>query len=75
LTLKVYQERLCIYHHGKLIARHARCYERHKDFEDPDHPNPDYVQKRANLVQPIDKMGVTPITLQQKPNEVAHVSV
>ena len=38
LTLKVFAERLCIYHHDKLIARHARCYERHKDIEDPDHP-------------------------------------
>jgi hypothetical protein len=38
LTLKVFVDRLCIYHQDKLIARHARCYERHKDLEDPDHP-------------------------------------
>lgn len=38
LTLKVFADRLCIYHHDKLIARHARCYERHQDLEDPDHP-------------------------------------
>jgi len=38
LTLKVYPDRLCLYHHDKLIARHERCYDRHKDIEDPDHP-------------------------------------
>jgi hypothetical protein len=38
LTLKVYPDRLCLYHHDKLVARHARCYDRHPDIEDPDHP-------------------------------------
>ena len=38
LTLKVYPDRLCIYHQDKLIARHPRCYERYQDKEDPDHP-------------------------------------
>jgi hypothetical protein len=38
LTVKAYPERVCIYHHDKLIARHARSYDRHQDFEDPDHP-------------------------------------
>ena len=38
LTLKVFADRLCIYHHEKLIARHARCYEHYQDLEDPDHP-------------------------------------
>jgi hypothetical protein len=37
LTLKVYPNRLCLYHHDKLVARHARCYDRHQDIEDPDH--------------------------------------
>jgi hypothetical protein len=46
LTLKVYQERLCIYHQDKLIARHARCYERHQDIEDPDHPKALLAQRR-----------------------------
>ncbi len=46
LTLKIYQERLCIYHHDKLIARHARCYERHQDIEDPDHPKELLAQRR-----------------------------
>jgi transposase len=38
LTLKVYPDRLCLYHQDKLIARHTRCYDRHKDIADPDHP-------------------------------------
>lgn len=33
LTLKVYPDRLCLYHHDKLLARHVRCYERHRDIE------------------------------------------
>jgi len=38
LTLKTYPQRLCIYCENKLIARHVRSYDRHRDFEDPDHP-------------------------------------
>ena len=38
LTLKSYPERLCIYHEDRLVARHLRSYERHRDFEHPDHP-------------------------------------
>jgi transposase len=38
LTLKTYPDRICIYRDDKLIARHARSYDRNKDIEDPDHP-------------------------------------
>jgi transposase len=38
LTLKTYPDRLCLYHHHHLVARHTRSYDRHGDFEDPDHP-------------------------------------
>ena len=38
LTLKAYPDRLCLYHDEQLVARHPRSYERHRDFEDPDHP-------------------------------------
>lgn len=38
LTLKAYPEHLVIYHQDKLIARHVRSYDRHQDFENPDHP-------------------------------------
>ncbi len=51
LTLKVYPERLCLYHQDKLIARHARCYDRHRDFEDPDHPKALLAQRRNARAQ------------------------
>ena len=37
LTLKIYPERLLIYHHEKLIATHLRSYDRRADVRDPDH--------------------------------------
>jgi transposase len=37
LTLKIYPERLCIYHHETLIATHPRSYERRQDIHNPDH--------------------------------------
>ena len=46
LTLKVYPDRLCVYHHERLIARHARCWDRHRDIEDPDHPKALLAQRR-----------------------------
>jgi transposase len=46
LTLKAYPDRVCIYRHEKLIARHARSYDRHQDFEDPDHPRALLEQRR-----------------------------
>lgn len=46
LTLKAYPERLCIYHENDLIARHPRSFERHQDFEDPDHPKPLLAQRQ-----------------------------
>ena len=47
LTLKSYPDRLCLYHDNKLIARHPRSYERHRDFEDPDHPKELLAQRRS----------------------------
>ena len=38
LTLKAYTDRICIYKDNELVAKHARSYERNKDFEHPDHP-------------------------------------
>lgn len=37
LTLKIFCDRLCLYHAHNLIATHARSYERHRDFENPEH--------------------------------------
>jgi transposase len=46
LTLKRYPDQLCVYHQEKLVARHVRSYERHRDFEDPDHPRALLQQRR-----------------------------
>jgi len=46
LVLKRYPDHLCLYHQDKLIARHVRCYDRHQDFEDPDHPRALLQQRR-----------------------------
>lgn len=53
LTLKVYPDRLCFYSEGNLIARHARSYDRHQDFEDPDHPKELLKQRRRAQDQKI----------------------
>jgi len=37
LTLKAYPDRVCVYHHDQLVARHARSLDRHRDIEDPEH--------------------------------------
>jgi transposase len=46
LTLKTYPDRLCVYMGDKLIARHARRYDRFQDFENPDHPKPLLEQRK-----------------------------
>ena len=53
LLLKAYPDRLCIYYKDKLIARHPRCYDRHRDFEDPDHPKPLLAQRKKAKDQKI----------------------
>jgi len=51
LVLKIYPQRLCIYHQEKLIARHVRCFDRHQDIEDPDHPKELLKQRRRSQEQ------------------------
>lgn len=51
LTLKAYPDRICLYHQDKLIARHRRSYDRHGDFEDPDHPKALLEQRRSARAQ------------------------
>jgi transposase len=46
LTLRVYPDRLLIYHEQKLIAEHARRYDRHQDVLNPDHERPLLQQRR-----------------------------
>ena len=37
---KIYPDRLVFYHQDQCVAEHARSYERHRDFEHPDHARP-----------------------------------
>jgi transposase len=66
LTLKSYPDRLCIYRDDKLIARHPRCYDRNKDFEDPDHPRALLAQRRKARDQ---KIYMRFLTLSPKAEE------
>jgi transposase len=53
LTVKRYPDRICIYHEDNLVARHARCYDRKKDFEHPDHPKALLAQRKKARDQKI----------------------
>lgn len=46
LTMRTYPDRLCFYHEDQLVARHARSFERNRDFEDPDHPKELILQRK-----------------------------
>jgi transposase len=37
LVLHAYPDKLCIFHHERLIAEHVRSYDRAQDIENPDH--------------------------------------
>lgn len=37
LVLKVYPDQLVLYHQDRVVAQHARSYDRHQDFEKPEH--------------------------------------
>ena len=66
LTLKAYPDRLCIYSEGKLIARHSRSYDRHQDFEHPDHPKALLAERRRARQQ---KIYARFLTLSSKAEE------
>ncbi|MCP4545799.1 MAG: IS21 family transposase, partial [bacterium] len=51
LTLKAYPDRIVICCNEKIIAQHARCYDRHQDFENPDHPRELLEQRRKGREQ------------------------
>jgi transposase len=53
LTLKIYPDRICVYDQQKLIARHVRSYERHRDFEQPDHVRPLLAERKKARDQKI----------------------
>ncbi len=46
LRVHLYPERLLCYHQDQLVAEHVRRYERHQDYEHPDHAQPLLAQRR-----------------------------
>ena len=51
LPLKAYPDQVCLYAAGQRIARHPRSYDRHGDFEDPDHPKALLAERRNARAQ------------------------
>jgi transposase len=51
LLLKVSPERLCLYQQDRLIAEHVRSYDRHQDFEQPEHVEELLAQRRQARTQ------------------------
>lgn len=45
LTVKLYPERLLFIHENQPVAEHGRSYERHRDFEHPEHAAPLLAQR------------------------------
>lgn len=46
VTMKVYPDRVCVYHGVELIARHLRSFDRFADIADPDHAKALVAQRR-----------------------------
>ena len=46
LTAKIYPERLAFYQENQSVAEHVRSYDRHQDFEHPDHAQPLLAQRQ-----------------------------
>jgi hypothetical protein len=51
LIHKAYPDRLCLYHKDQLVAEHPRSYERHRDFEKPEHVQELLTQRRQARAQ------------------------
>ena len=47
LTLKAHADRVCIYEHDQLVARHPRSMDRHRDIEEPEHARQLLVQRKS----------------------------
>lgn len=62
LTMKAYPDRICLYDHDTLVARHGRSYDRHRDFEDPDHVKPllEYRHRARNQQALKRLLGLSP---------------
>jgi len=46
LTARIYADRLALYHQDQPVAEHVRSYDRHQDFEHPDHAQPLLAQRQ-----------------------------
>jgi transposase len=46
LTAKIEAERIALYHQDQPVAEHVRSYDRHQDFEHPDHARPLLAQRQ-----------------------------
>lgn len=46
LTARIYADRLALYHQDQLLTEHGRSYDRHQDFEHPDHAQPLLAQRQ-----------------------------
>jgi hypothetical protein len=46
LTAKISAERIALYHQDEPVAEHLRSYDRHRDFEHPDHARPLLAQRQ-----------------------------
>ena len=51
LTLKAWADRVCVYAHDQLVARHVRSMQRHKDVELPEHAQQLVVQRKSAYEQ------------------------
>jgi transposase len=51
LVLKAYPDQLCLYHQDQLITEHPRSYDRHQDFEKPEHVQELLSQRRQARAQ------------------------
>jgi transposase len=82
VVLKAYPDRLCIYHGEELIARHSRSFDRHQDFENPDHAKALVAQRRHARDSQVLKrfLGLSPLAVQyhtglqeRRGNALSHV--
>jgi hypothetical protein len=46
LTAKITAERIALFHQDEPVAEHVRSYDRHQDFEHPDHARPLLAQRQ-----------------------------
>ncbi|RLB98588.1 MAG: IS21 family transposase [Deltaproteobacteria bacterium] len=53
LTLKKYQNTICLYHGKDMIAKHPRCYDRKQDIQNPDHSTTLLAQRKKAADQAV----------------------